>query len=373
MLITQIALDVLPGETAALVNQLASSSIESNTMWTDAVSASVWLDDIKDATSRYSAWHYRAAPFSLGNRQVVGPASENVVSALDETFDALQSSEALPFDVRVALHLVADVHQPLHAIALFSAQFPDGDQGGNLFKVRYSAGGSTPVSIHYLFDSLFGKYSKSNPAFVRPSTSASRSALAALARSLASQYPRASFSVAELASLDFDGWAAESYDLAVELAYEGGQRLPATMLSDSQVAGITGALERRLVLSGYRLANFIMNCAFAKDSVAQSSGDNTSASHASALSTKSLLAMVGLACGLAGLLCGSLCTYCIVTAQGRLYIALDDEGLDDAAEHAGHVGPPVDHDATVAAPTLVLPHAQPGSAANVELPDYDSL
>ena len=29
------------------------------------------------------------------------------------------------------MHLVGDIHQPLHCAAVFSEQFPNGDKGGN--------------------------------------------------------------------------------------------------------------------------------------------------------------------------------------------------------------------------------------------------
>lgn len=58
------------------------------------------------------------------------------------------------FMIRFLLHIVGDVHQPLHSSALFSPEFPDGDQGGNLFKITYK----TYDELHALWDAACDKY-----------------------------------------------------------------------------------------------------------------------------------------------------------------------------------------------------------------------
>jgi len=42
------------------------------------------------------------------------------------------------------LHLIGDIHQPLHCTAVFSEQFPNGDKGGNDAFVRIR---SSPVKL----------------------------------------------------------------------------------------------------------------------------------------------------------------------------------------------------------------------------------
>jgi hypothetical protein len=46
--------------------------------------------------------------------------------------------------------VIGDIHQPLHAVALFNEQFPKGDQGGNLFLIKYN---KNIGNLHKLFDS----------------------------------------------------------------------------------------------------------------------------------------------------------------------------------------------------------------------------
>ncbi len=52
--------------------------------------------------------------------------------------------------IRYLIHVLGDIHQPLHASTLVNDQFPDGDQGGNLFLIKYS---QNIENLHKLFDS----------------------------------------------------------------------------------------------------------------------------------------------------------------------------------------------------------------------------
>lgn len=37
------------------------------------------------------------------------------------------------FHLRLLIHYVGDVHQPLHASSRYTKKYPEGDEGGNLF------------------------------------------------------------------------------------------------------------------------------------------------------------------------------------------------------------------------------------------------
>jgi len=54
--------------------------------------------------------------------------------------------------LRFLTHIIGDVHQPLHSAALFNDQFPNGDEGGNLFKIVYPADKNIN-GLHKFFDS----------------------------------------------------------------------------------------------------------------------------------------------------------------------------------------------------------------------------
>ena len=141
------------------------------------------------------------------------------------------------------LHLVADAHQPLHATALVSAEFPEGDRGGNLVFVR---DGGEATNLHAYWD---GRLGRSRDLAVLEWTAARATA----------ESPRDTMgAAAEPAAADV--YARESRTLAGYWTYLGGQ-LP--MESDAASArelpadyGRASALvaRRRVAQAGYRMA-----------------------------------------------------------------------------------------------------------------------
>jgi len=53
--------------------------------------------------------------------------------------------------IRYLIHVIGDIHQPLHSAQLFDdVYFPKGDAGGNLFKLNYT---KNIDNLHKFFDS----------------------------------------------------------------------------------------------------------------------------------------------------------------------------------------------------------------------------
>src|SRR4051812_44447936 len=81
------------------------------------------------------------------------PARENILTPLDANAKILADTSAKPADRAVALcwmmHLVGDVHQPLHAISMYSQEYPDSDRGGNGEVVR---GNDNVMRLHAYWD-----------------------------------------------------------------------------------------------------------------------------------------------------------------------------------------------------------------------------
>lgn len=56
---------------------------------------------------------------------------------------------------RYLLHLVGDVHQPLHSVLMYNAKHKTGDQGGNLVNIiTTAASNSTKTNLHAYMDSM---------------------------------------------------------------------------------------------------------------------------------------------------------------------------------------------------------------------------
>lgn len=84
------------------------------------------------------------------------PANSSVVPwAIGLTAATLGNSASTDLDraraLRFLVHFAGDIHQPLHAAEMYSAAFPDGDLGGNYFKVSVP-GFPSITNLHYYWD-----------------------------------------------------------------------------------------------------------------------------------------------------------------------------------------------------------------------------
>ncbi len=112
------------------------------------------------------------------------------------------------------MHLVGDIHQPLHCASLYAEPFPKGDSGGN--DSLYRLGGHRIIKLHPFWDALLGK--SPTPTTVNRGAQKRGRALAA---------NRAEVTHEEQADRSIESWAKESYALAVAYAYLNGKVIPA--------------------------------------------------------------------------------------------------------------------------------------------------
>jgi hypothetical protein len=221
-----------------------------------------WADDIRtrDKAESRLPWHYVDFPFKPEGEpasiQVVEPPQENILTAIAENTRILRTGND-PTRRGVALawlfHLIGDIHQPLHAIQLFSREYPKGDRGGGDFCVRV-AQDHAALSLHRQWDGLIT--SSNNIGRLRN-----------LATELQSRFTRSDLS--ELSVTAAEAWAKESFEIATKIAYQNGalrgtpkgQRKDCREVTDAAVlpngyANIARKIaDRRMMLAGYRLAD----------------------------------------------------------------------------------------------------------------------
>lgn len=111
-------------------------------------------------------WHFKDLPFSADGTPLKQPFSPNAETQIDAFAASLSNprivDEAKSYNLAWLLHLVGDVHQPLHATARFSQLFPAGDNGGNGEVVCEPAPAQCPTSgpsarkLHGLWDDAIG-------------------------------------------------------------------------------------------------------------------------------------------------------------------------------------------------------------------------
>jgi S1/P1 Nuclease len=80
-------------------------------------------------------WHFIDLPFSTDHTPLLQPAVPNAqtqIALFRKTLASPSASDALKsYDLVWLLHLVGDVHQPLHTTSRFTHSQPEGDAGGN--------------------------------------------------------------------------------------------------------------------------------------------------------------------------------------------------------------------------------------------------
>jgi nuclease S1 len=153
------------------------------------------------------------------------------------------------------LHLVGDVHQPLHCSARVTAIERKGDHGGQDFELA-------PLSSLYLPGERYSLHAYWDGMLDRAAPRRSGERLGAyLQRATAlvvSHHPRAELE-ADLKPGQFDAWARESV-VAAQSAYPASLRRGQEPSADYRSLGIRVALGR-LALAGYRLALMLRDVA----------------------------------------------------------------------------------------------------------------
>lgn len=217
--------------------------------------AGKWADDIRGSEYDRPKWHYINYGFKPdGQPDTIKPGTPdpeaNIVLAYALNFDKLKAGpEAVDRAVPLCwlVHLVGDVHMPLHATTLFTEAYPDGDRGGNKFFVKVGPDGKG-LNLHYLWDGLI-------------TGSTDFRDVKNLAAELRLRPEFARDKLTELAEESFENWAkVESFELAKTVVHRNGTlkggtgEFSAVELPADYTKTGKALAERRGVLAGYRIA-----------------------------------------------------------------------------------------------------------------------
>src|SRR5262245_39917157 len=230
--------------------------------------ATRWADDIRtrDKAQNKPPWHYINLPFKPDGQpasvQPREPEAVNILTAIAENEGVVRNSSGDPERSAIALawlfHLVGDIHVPLHAVQLFTVDYPNGDRGGNEICVRVTHAGQL-MNLHRFWDGVIT--SSQNLTRLRNEATGLRSR---------QEFQRSQLT--ELASTGFESWAKESYETATKIAYRNGGRIgipkagamdctmvaTAPVLPVGYVVSASRITDRRMILAGYRLADLLI-------------------------------------------------------------------------------------------------------------------
>jgi hypothetical protein len=264
MIISRIALEELEQQDPVYLKQIQTEidlltefSKEGNHSF---VESAVWADDNKGiAWSAFNGWHFVDTP-------VIDPdfkgeteyEAMNATWALYEMRKTLRNKNtpkfnsdlALSFAWRYLIHLAGDIHQPLHASSYYSAQFPNGDRGGNSFKISYPEDKQVK-NLHALWDACVGQYG----SIYAPTTETQYEYLSQVAANLTAEYPRSKVA-ARVSILDERVWAEESNQIAQDYVYNG--ITPNSTPSEEYLKRGRTMIDEQLAVAGYRLADVML-------------------------------------------------------------------------------------------------------------------
>jgi hypothetical protein len=142
--------------TAAIADHYLSGEARANVLLllgTESLAqAATWPDDMRSDPAEYwqktaSPWHYVTVPAGSTRAATGAPPEGDAVTALERFRAVLRDPNASLQDKRLALrftiHIIGDLHQPLHAGR-------PGDRGGNDVKVSWFG---SPSNLHSVWDS----------------------------------------------------------------------------------------------------------------------------------------------------------------------------------------------------------------------------
>lgn len=204
-----------------------------------------WPDQLRSQRIEYfTHWHYIDTAFSTDGTPLKNITdTDNAVWALERLTPVLKNRRANPYERARALaffvHIVGDLHQPLHTVSRISADFPEGDRGGNLFSLSEKSNESHN-NLHHLWDGGLGLFE----------VKATQQNVRKLADTLMQTFPPQNTDRQTNAKT----WAAEGIEIARSFAYNTrADQHP----SENYLAKGRFLAGKRVALAGYRLAQLL--------------------------------------------------------------------------------------------------------------------
>lgn len=241
---------------------------------------SSWPDIIKDRTfeTRYrkynhSNWHYSDTFWTVKDGKVVvvpdpedgGKALEKIID-FDKTLRDPKSSDAeKAIAISWFLHIVGDIHQPLHTSARVTDMEPKGDQGGNFFLLTPK---DTPRekqdNLHRFWDSII------NRSIPIKNDACDGSYLDPIGRSIMKKHPYSSLQ-GRMEFGKFEDWVKEGFNLATTEVFSADLKR-FEMPSNAYKKKALRISEQQIALAGYRIGETFNLIFGSKGAVASATG-----------------------------------------------------------------------------------------------------
>lgn len=263
MLVANVAYKNLDKSIISQLENMSNLGAAEYPMASTFVTSSVWADDIKaHGLNFFNNWHYQDALFSEDDSPLPKTYNDGQAIKMIKKFRQLLDSPDTTlieksFVLRLFIHLVGDIHQPLHCASRSTKLYPYGDKGGNLFKIEHP----NFKNLHSLWDSGLGALDE----LPRPLSVKEQDWLNNYTDNLIAEYSPNSFSNSQIASSPAQ-WLKDGINVVkanvytnIKMNEEPNQEY---LVSNRKV------VRKQIALAGYRLANEL-NCIFKSDKCIQ--------------------------------------------------------------------------------------------------------
>jgi hypothetical protein len=222
--------------------------------WPDLVRAGV-----RAPLYSHPDWHFADHYWKLVDGHPVsvatmGPGAMNSVERLTVFSDSLKVASLADSNKAIELawvmHLVGDVHQPLHNSSEVTAQFPAGDRGGNTVVLHGT------LNLHNYWDDILDEVDQAEPGTMvaKKAREAQPAYIETWASSIMTKFPKSGLPLAGPLTA-FDAWSHDGFVLAEEHAYTG--IVAGEVPSAAYRGDVANVAERAIAEGGYRLARLL--------------------------------------------------------------------------------------------------------------------
>lgn len=208
------------------------------------VNAAPWMDTLRYVNDVWmKTFHYIDIPFSNDGTALIQPEDANAVTAIINAEAVLRDPKATDFNKgfseRLLLHVIGDLHQPLHAADEFSQAHPNGDRGGNSFYLGKNSVGS---NLHAYWDNGGG--------FLVSKGDVDDEELRIMAKNIEEKWP------CDLTAMSNNAkaWSLESFQIAVDKAYS---IKPYQQPDQNYQMMVQDMVQQRIALAGCRIAKVL--------------------------------------------------------------------------------------------------------------------
>jgi hypothetical protein len=220
------------------------------------ISASVWADQVADTFPPGWRWHLQQRAYdpqgilSDEKKQRIEDrlGKNDIVFGLHQAISTLKNPKSNLFEkgvmLRYLIHMVGDIHMPLHCGSLYSPEFPSSDRAGTRYPLLLQTKKKT---LHAFWDGSLRQDTKSRKL---PLTEESEKDIEAFAKEIIFLFPQDGQE--GLKDLNISHWADESFFILQNSVYVGIS--PNTVPSEEYIERNRKIAYERIALSGYRLA-----------------------------------------------------------------------------------------------------------------------